>query len=160
MWGRFADNRQLPRPRQGRPAIFTPEERPAVFRLRGLGELSNTGSEQEPLDEYVVVEDHLLAGLGSKPMKYRSQGRIPLGPIRDRMNDRLHVGDAADAVGMGGGPIEAERGAPVMDDQHDLLARWRKGVDQPPSVSAMGFVTVGIGSRVGELFRGMTFRQR
>src|SRR5262249_25254838 len=69
--GRLARDRDLPRPGQRRPAILTLEERLAVFRHLGLGQLAQHRPRQHSLYKYIAIEDHLLALLGAKTLEDR-----------------------------------------------------------------------------------------
>jgi len=40
------------------------------------------------------------------------------------VNDRLHVGDTANAVWVSACPIKTEGGTPIMDDKYYLLSRF------------------------------------
>jgi hypothetical protein len=105
--GGFARDRNLPRPGQRRPAVLASQERPAIFRHLGLGQVPQHRSRQHPLDEHVAVENHRFALIGAKALEDRRRRRAPFLPAGDRPHDRLHIGDAADTVAMTIGPVEA-----------------------------------------------------
>ena len=81
------------------------------------------------LHEDVLLEHHLLAGRRPETLEHRLDRRRPVVPGRDRHDDRLHVGDALNGLAMPVGPVEAERGAPIVDYERDVL-------DSRPSVSS------------------------
>src|SRR5262249_60666639 len=77
-----------------------------------------------------------LAGLGTQ----RLQGwthiyLVPVVPAL-RPHDRLHERDALHGLAVAVGPIEAQGGAPVMDDEGDPLAHIQ-GLEQGVEVAAV-----------------------
>ena len=123
--GQLGDRRGLPvdrdfaRPGQGRPAILPgAREGTPVFRhFRGF-EASQDRCRENALDKHVLVENHLLTGLGAKSLEYPPRAFRPLGP-GERPDDRLHVDGACDPTAMVVGPIEAENRAPIVNNQYD-----------------------------------------
>src|SRR2546423_772609 len=73
----------------------------------------------------------------------------PVGPGHGR-DQRLHVGDAGDALGVAARPLEAQRRAPVVDDENDVRAEVEL-VPQREQILALLGVSVAVGAGGGEL---------
>src|SRR5262249_11453929 len=112
----------LPDPRQCRPSPLAGlSERPSVLRHLLDGEGAQDGLWQDLLDEEVVSQDHLLAGLGTQRLQERTHIRlVPVVPTL-RPDDRLHVRDTLYGLAVAIGPVEAEGRAPVMNDEGNPL---------------------------------------
>src|ERR1700748_3132978 len=74
---------------------------------------------QDLLDEEVVAQNHFFAGIGTQRLQGWTHVRvIPMVPILGPQ-DCFHVGDALHCLAVPVGPVEAERGAPVMNDKRN-----------------------------------------
>ena len=62
---------------------------------------------------------------GAKGLEDRRRRLAPLLPPGNRPRNSLHIGDAAHAITVMVGPIEAQRRAPVVHHEHDRLRRDR-----------------------------------
>src|SRR5262249_21126927 len=121
--GGVALDGDLSGPRQRRPSALPGfGERPRVFRHFLVGELAQDCPWQDLLNEEVVLEDHLLAGLGTQRLQdWAHSELVPVVPILPP-HHRLHIRDALHGIAVAVGPVEAESRTPVMDDQGDALA--------------------------------------
>ena len=120
--GGLALDRDLARPGERRPAALARlEEGPAVDGHLRVGQPAQDRARQHPLDEDVLLEHHRLAGGRAEALEDAARRLRPVRP-GERADDRLHVGDAAHGVAVAVGPVEAERRAPVVDDQRHALA--------------------------------------
>src|SRR5262249_27975970 len=71
---------------------------------------------QDLLNEEVVLEDHLLAGIGTQRLQdWAHSELVPVVPILPP-HHRLHIRDALHGIAVAIGPVEAESRSPVMDD--------------------------------------------
>src|SRR3989442_5860775 len=149
--GGLALDGDLPGPRQRRPSPLAGlGERPSVLRHLLGGEGAQDGPWHDLLDEEVVSQDHLLAGLGTQ----RLQGwthiyLVPVVPAL-RPHDRLHERDALHGLAVAVGPVEAEGRAPVMDDEGDPLAHIQ-GLEQGVEVAAVLDEAIRAGAAVRQL---------
>src|SRR5262245_36281664 len=107
--GRFAGDRDLPRPGQRRSAVLAFKKRPSVFGHFGIGQLAKHRPRQHTLDEHVAVEDHLFAFIGAKTLKDWRCRLAPLFPAGEGTHDGFHVGNPTNAVTVVVGPVEAKR---------------------------------------------------
>src|SRR5208337_2617638 len=84
-----------------------------------IAELANNAAGQDALDENIVFQNHVVAGRAAQ--RFENFNR-PLRPFRPLQwpDDRLHVRDSLDGLGMARGPVKAECGAPVVHDERDV----------------------------------------
>jgi hypothetical protein len=88
--------------------------------------------------------------VGTKPLEDRRRGRAPFVPEGDRPHDGFHVGDAADAIAVMVGPVETERGTPVVHHEHDGFRSPDHGIDEGSEIFAVGREAVGVGIGIGQ----------
>ncbi len=142
--GGLSADRDLPWPHQHREAILAGcRERSAVLVHLLVAQLSQHRGGQDALDEHVALEDHLLTGSRAQALEDRARDLRPVLPARDRPDDRLHVGDRANAVGVTPGPVEAERAAPVVQHEDDVLG-GAEGFQQPVEELAVAHERVSL----------------
>jgi len=93
--------------------------------------------------------DHLLAGLGSHGLE---QWPDLLGPFGERHGpqDRLHIGDAGDSLGMPPRPGQPQRPAPIVQHQRHLPVRDHR-VDPGVEIARMFCDRVTAGPAVRQL---------
>src|SRR5262249_41066252 len=93
------------------------------------------GAGQDLLDKEVVLQDHLLASLGTQGLQDRAHSElVPVVPILPS-DHCLHICDAPYCIAVTIGPVEAESRTPVVDDQGDALGQI-KGFEQGVEVTA------------------------
>ena len=118
---RFAVDRDFARPGQRRaPALARLEIRQPIG-LHGVRDIADAATRQHPLDEDVLLQHHPFAGLRAESAKDPRRGGRPFFP-GDRSHDRLHVDQSLDPLGMAPRPVKAERGAPVVDHEREVVA--------------------------------------
>ena len=99
-----------------------------------LGEPPGHGTRQHLLDEDVLVDEQRTTRL----RRPKAPEEIPeLGgevvPARDRGEDGLEKREAANAIGVSARPMEAEAGAPVVDDERQPIQP--QGLDEPVDIA-------------------------
>ncbi len=113
----------MPWPSQRRSASFAGfQERPSVFRFFFLVQLVQDRAEKDPFDEDVLLEDHLFARIRAQPLEQPPDRLRPFRPFHWSDNS-LHIGDAADAVGMPVRPVEPQSRSPIVEYQGNRTLR-------------------------------------
>jgi hypothetical protein len=104
---------------------------------------------QDALDEHVLAQDHVLPAVRAEALEGAARPFRPVRP-RQRRDDCLHVDDAGDALRVVPRPLEAQRRAPVVNDE-DYSVAQREGVPKRPEVVALLGVAVAVGAGGREL---------
>src|SRR6516162_4928832 len=149
--GGLALDGNLPGPRQRRPSPLAGfGERPPIVRHLLGGEGAQDGRWQDLLDEEIVSQNHVLAGLGTQRLQgWTHFDLVPVVPAL-RPHDRLHERTALHGVAMAVAPVEAEGRTPVMDDERDTLAHIQ-GLEQGIEVAAVLDEAIRAGATVRQL---------
>ena len=69
-----------------------------------------------------------------KPWKTGVAASLQLLPPGNGPRRSLHIGDAAHAIAVMVGPVEAQRRAPVVHHEHDRLRATDDGIDEGPEI--------------------------
>src|SRR6516165_12580544 len=116
-------DRNLPGPCQGRPAIFTRRRvRAPIFRHLLVCQRPDDRLGKNLLDEEVVFQNHLLAGVTADRLQYRAHTHTVPMILALRARDRFHECDPFYRVAMPVRPVEAQARAPVVEDKGNALA--------------------------------------
>ena len=107
-----------------------------------IGQPAQDAAGQHTLDEDVLFQHHLFASLGAEALEDAGGGFGPFVP-GDGADDGLHVDEAFDALGVAAGPVEAERGAPVVDHEGEVVAEVHA---VEPGVEPLGVVDEAVGA--------------
>ena len=118
--GGLAFERNFARPGEGRTPRLAGLDEGLSIRVHFLvAELANDAAGQDALDENIIFQNHVVAGRTAQRLE-DVDGRLrPFRPLQ-RPDDRLHVRDSLDGLGMPRGPVKAQRRAPVVHDERDV----------------------------------------